>query len=125
MNSKNRTEPVCWNTLVPHIRIGRMSVDFFIENILNKNVIESDYALKIMLYTISLSTQKDVMNPSANRLRKCFSHNSLIVNMFFFHTPNNTWESDTINGDRVACSSDSDVKMQGVILMEQKIAHCL
>lgn len=59
MNSKNRTESVCWNTLVPHIRIGRMSVDFFIENIVNKNVIESDYALKIMFYTISLSTQKE------------------------------------------------------------------
>lgn len=59
MNSKNRTEPVCWNTLVPHIRIGRMSVDLFIENIVNKNVIESDYALKIMFYTISLSTQKE------------------------------------------------------------------
>lgn len=98
---------------------------FFIENIVNKNVIESDYALKIMLYTISLSTQKDVINPSANRLRKCFSHNSLIVNMFFFHSPNNTWVSDTINGDRVACSSDSDVKMQGVILFGAKIAHCL
>lgn len=73
INSKNRTEPVCWNTLVPHIRIRRMSVDFFIENIVNNNVIESDYALKIMFYTISLSTQKDVINPSANRLRKCFS----------------------------------------------------
>lgn len=99
---------------------------FFIENIVNKNVIESDYALKIMLYTISLSTQKDVINPSANRLRKCFSHNSLIVNMFFFHSPNNTWESDTINGDRVACSSDSDVKKcKELFCLEQKIAHCL
>lgn len=53
---------------------------FFIENIVNKNVIESDHALKIR-YTISLSTQKDVINPGANRLRKCFSHNSLIVNI--------------------------------------------
>mgnify|MGYP005948292949 CR=1 FL=1 len=120
MNSENRTEPVCWNTLVPHIRFGRMSVDFFIENIVYKNVIESDYALKIMLYMSSLSTQKDVINPSAYRSRKCFSHNSLVVNRFFFHSPNNTWESDTINGDRLAFSSNSDVKMQGVILFGAK-----
>lgn len=68
----------------------------------------------------SLSTQKDVINPSVYHLRKCFSNNRLIVNMFFFHSPNNTWESDTINGDRVAFPSNSDVKIQGIILFGAK-----
>lgn len=54
MNFKNRIEFVCWNIFVFYIRIGRMFVDFFIENIVNKNVIESDYVLKIMFYMIFL-----------------------------------------------------------------------
>lgn len=82
-NSENRAEPVCWNTLVPHIRFGRMSIDFFIENIVYKNVIESDYALKIMLYMTSLFTQKDVIHHNAYRPRTCIPIIDLLVNRFF------------------------------------------
>lgn len=104
MNSENRAEPVCWNTLVPHIRFGRMSNDFFIENIVYNNVIESDYALKIILYMTSLFTQKDGIAHNAYRPRKCIPMIDLLVNMFFFHSPYSTWENETINGDRLAFS---------------------
>lgn len=120
MNSENRAEPVCWNTLVPHIRFGRMSIDFFIENIVYKNVIDSDYALKIMLYMTSLSTEKDVIDHNTYRPRKCISLNDRVVNRFFFHSPNSTWEYDAIYGDRLAFSVNSDVKLQGVILFGAK-----
>lgn len=111
MNFENRIEFVCWNIFVFYIRFGRMFVDFFIENIVYKNVIESDYVLKIMLYMFFLSIQKDVINSSVYRLRKCFLYNSLVVNRFFFYSLNNIWELDIINGDRLVFFLNLDVKM--------------
>ena len=68
-----------------------MSVDFIIENVISKDIISDDYALKLISYLTSLQVKSKILLNNTCRLKQCNSTKDVEVNRFFKRSPNNTW----------------------------------
>ena len=115
INSKSRN-PGCWNYFLPYLTFGCMSVDFIIENVIYKDIISDDYALKLISYLTSLQVKSNILLNNTCSSRQCISTKDVEVNRFFERSPNNTWTCDPLNGDRISFSVSDNVKLHGVTL---------
>ncbi|XP_061175960.1 BTB/POZ domain-containing protein 1-like [Saccostrea echinata] len=115
MNSECRNVSETWRKIVPNIRFGRMSATFFIENVVYRNIISDDFAMKVMLYLNSLSVCKDTVGP-AFQSRACVSEEDIRIIRFFSKSPSNTWKCDELNGDRLVFSVNRNIQFHGIIL---------
>ncbi|XP_061167387.1 BTB/POZ domain-containing protein 3-like [Saccostrea echinata] len=116
VSSENRDVQATWQILVPFIRFGRMSAEFLIEKVVYKDVIDNNYAMKVMSYLTSLQVQRNSLSDGARSSRKCISLNDVEVVRFFEQSPESTWTSDSLNGDRISFSVNVDIDLRGVIL---------
>ncbi|XP_056002066.1 uncharacterized protein LOC125664780 [Ostrea edulis] len=101
LTSENRDVRATWYILVPYIRFGRMSAEFLIEKVVYKDVIDNDYAMKIMSYLTSLQVQRNTFPDHARSPQKCISLKDVELVRFFEQSPD-TWTCDSLNGDRIS-----------------------
>lgn len=110
MHSEFRNVLDTWEKNVPNIMFGRMSVSFFIENGVYKNIISYYFAMKMVLYLNSLNVCKDTVGPAFHS-RMCESDKDIKIVRFFSRSPRNTWKCDELNGDRLVVSVDTNMQL--------------
>ena len=124
ISAQNRS-PGIWKCFVPFIRFGCMSVDFFVDHVVYKEIITDDYALKIISYLTSLQVEKNILHGNACFPRQCMSVKDVEVSRFYNQSPHNTWTCDPLNGDRISFSVSEDVQLHGITLFGSSNASFL
>ena len=103
-----------WQQIIPHVRFGRMSVDFFLEHLANNSIIDKDLSLKVLIFLSSVESQ-DI--PDHCIQERCLTtQKDILIRRFTEHSHNSTWPvENTINGDRISFSLNlENLRLRGV-----------
>ena len=61
------------------------------ENVISKDIISDDYALKLISYLTSLQVKSKILLNNTCSSKQCISTKDVEVSRFFKRSPNNTW----------------------------------
>ena len=103
--------------IIPHVRFGRMSVDFFLEHLANNSIIDKDLSLKVLIFLSSVESQ-DI--PDHCIQERCLTtQKDILIRRFTEHSHNSTWPvENTINGDRISFSLNlENLRLRGVYVL--------
>lgn len=104
-----------WEEVIPHIRFGRMSMDFFLDKIVKKSILEDALALQIMR---QLSILDDPLPLQYTKMRQSITCNDIVVNRFMNCSSESTWVVDnTLDGDRISFTINlENMKLKGLVV---------
>lgn len=104
-----------WEEVIPHIRFGRMSMDFFLDKIVKKSILEDALALQIMR---QLSKLDDPLPLQYTKMRQSITCNDIVVNRFMNCSSESTWVVDnTVDGDRISFTINlENMKLKGLVV---------
>lgn len=89
-----------WRQIFQHVRLGRMGLDFFLEQIVKKHITDDQLSLKVIGY---LSTVNEPLDQQYTRHRAVVRDSDTVVNRFLQCSKQCTWIVDnTLNGDRIS-----------------------
>ncbi|XP_061193793.1 kelch-like protein 3 [Saccostrea echinata] len=104
---KEEDIPHTWHDISPFLRFGMMSMDFFLENIVNKGIIDNELSLKIMVYFSTVEQQP--VPEQHSKIRCLITDQDIIINRFLRHSLHPTWVVDnSLNGDRISFTINLD-----------------
>ncbi|XP_062582463.1 BTB/POZ domain-containing protein 2-like [Saccostrea cucullata] len=104
-----------WKEVIPDVRFGRMSMDFFLDHILTKSVLEDAFSLLVLRH---LSTLDDALPLQYTRKRQNTTCNDIVVNRFRNISHESTWVvDDSLDGDRISFTVNLDnMKLKGLLV---------
>ncbi|XP_056017469.1 BTB/POZ domain-containing protein 2-like [Ostrea edulis] len=106
---------ILWKEVIPHVRFGRMSMDFFLDQIATIAILEDAFSLQVMRH---LSTLDDTLPLRYIKKRQSITCNDIVVHRFMNCSSESTWLVDnTLNGDRISFSINSEnMKLKGLVV---------
>ncbi|XP_062610438.1 kelch-like protein 10 [Saccostrea cucullata] len=100
--------PGTWRDISPFLRFGVMSMDFFLENVVNKGIIDNDLCVKIMVYISTVNKPVDLPEQYFN-VRYQITDQDISIHRFLHHSLHPTWVVDnSLNGDRISFTINLD-----------------